>query len=69
MFKKIISRIKSKRFVIAIIFAIFLAIITVIALFKDMEYLSATSVGGLFTIITTYIIGQTKRPSNYEGKN
>jgi len=55
---------KSKRYIIAIIAGLLLATIAILAIYKGMESVATTSVAGILTILSTYIWGETKRPSN-----
>ena len=55
---------KSKRYIIAIIAGLLLATIAILAIYKGMESVATTSVAGVLTILSTYIWGETKRPSN-----
>ena len=54
----------SKRYLITIIAGIILAAIAGLSVFKNMEGLASACVAGIMTILTTYIWGETKRPSN-----
>ena len=54
----------SKRYVITIIAGIVLADLAILSVLKGMEGLASACVGGILTILTTYIWGETKRPSN-----
>lgn len=56
----------SKRFRATLAAALFMALATVLAIFKGMEALASTSVAGIMTILSTYIWSQTKRPHAYE---
>jgi hypothetical protein len=53
----------SKRYLITIIAALLLAGLAVLSVFKSMEGLATACVGSLMTILSTYIWGETKRPS------
>jgi hypothetical protein len=55
---------KSKRYIIAIIAGLLLAAIAILAIYKGMESVATTCVAGVLTILSTYIWGETKRPSN-----
>lgn len=54
----------SKRYTITVLAGIFLAILAFLSVMKGMEGLASACVGGILTILTTYIWGETKRPSN-----
>lgn len=54
----------SKRYLITICAAIVLAALAGLSVFKDMEALATACVAGIMTILSTYIWGETKRPSN-----
>ena len=54
----------SKRYTITIAAGIILAILAVLSIFKAMEGVASACVAGILTILTTYIWGETKRPSN-----
>lgn len=57
------------RLKLAISIGVFVAALALIGVFKSMEMLSTTCVGGLLTIGGTYIWGETKRPSSGESPN
>ena len=61
----------STRYRITLIAALFLAIITITAVFRSMEMVAATSIAGIMTILSAYIWSQTQRPSHneYTGKH
>jgi hypothetical protein len=54
----------SKRYTITIIAGIVLAGLAILSVLKGMEVLASACVGGILSILTTYIWGETKRPSN-----
>ncbi len=54
----------SKRYSITIVAGIVLAGLAFLSVLKSMEGLASACVGGILTILTTYIWGETKRPSN-----
>lgn len=54
----------SKRYIITIVAGILLAALAILSVLKGMEGLASACVGGILTILTTYIWGETKRPSN-----
>jgi hypothetical protein len=55
---------KSKRYIITIAAGIVLAVLAGCSIFKTMDGVASTSVAGILTILSTYIWGETKRPSN-----
>jgi hypothetical protein len=55
---------RSKRYLITIIAGIILAVLAGLSVFYRMEGLASACVAGIMTILTTYIWGETKRPSN-----
>jgi hypothetical protein len=42
---------------------LFLALIASLSVFETTETIGAAAIGGMMTILTTYIWGETKRPS------
>jgi hypothetical protein len=56
----------SKRYTITIIAGIVLVLLAGLSVFKGMEGIASACVGGILTILTTYIWGETKRPSNHK---
>jgi hypothetical protein len=56
----------STRYRITLIAALFLAIITITAVFRSMEMVAATSIAGIMTILSAYIWSQTQRPTQHE---
>lgn len=56
----------STRYRITLIAAVFLAVITITAVFRSMEMVAATSIAGIMTILSAYIWSQTKRPTYHE---
>ncbi len=54
----------SKRYTLTIIAGIILAVLAGLSVFKGMEGLAYACIAGIMTILTTYIWGETKRPSN-----
>ena len=54
----------SKRYTITIVAGIVLAALAILSVLNGMEGLASACVGGILTILTTYIWGETKRPSN-----
>jgi hypothetical protein len=59
---------QSKRYLLTIIAGIILAALAILSVFKSMEGLATACVAGIMTILSTYIWGETKRPSG-ENKN
>jgi hypothetical protein len=55
---------KSKRYTITIAAGAVLAVLAECSIFKTMDGVASTSVAGILTILSTYIWGETKRPSN-----
>lgn len=55
---------KRTRFKITVIAGIFLMVVTLLGIIRNMEGLSSACVGGILTILSTYIYGETKRPSD-----
>jgi len=53
----------SKRYTLTIIAGIILAILAGLSVFYNMEGLASACVAGIMTILTSYIWGETKRPS------
>jgi len=56
----------STRYRITLIAAVFLAVITITAVFRSMEMVAATSIAGIMTILSAYIWSQTQRPTYHE---
>jgi hypothetical protein len=54
----------SKRYTITIAAGAVLAVLAGCSIFKTMDGVASTSVAGILTILSTYIWGETKRPSN-----
>jgi hypothetical protein len=54
---------RSKRYLVTIIAGLILAALAGLSVFKSMEGLASACVAGIMTILTTYIWGETKRPS------
>jgi len=55
---------KSKRFIISLISGVALLFLAFYSTFKSLETIALTSIGGIMTILSTYVWGETKRPSN-----
>lgn len=53
----------SKRYLLTLISAAFLAGTAILSIFFRMEGPAIACIGGIMTILTTYIWGETKRPS------
>lgn len=53
----------SKRYTISIVAGVVLATLAVLSVLKEMEGVASACVGGILTILTSYIWGETKRPS------
>ena len=54
----------SKRYTVTIAAGVILTLLAGFAIFKSMEGVASACVAGVLTILTTYIWGETKRPSN-----
>jgi len=54
----------SKRYFITVVAGIILSSLAVYSIYKSMEGVASACVAGILTILTTYIWGETKRPSN-----
>lgn len=55
---------KSKRYTITVIAGFMLSNLAFLSVLKGMEGVATACVGGILTILSTYIWGETKRPSN-----
>lgn len=55
---------KRTRYRISIIAGVYLMALSGVAVFMQMEGLASACVAGILTILSTYIYGETKRPSN-----
>lgn len=55
---------RSKRYTITVLAGFMLATLALLSVLKGMEGVASACVGGILTILTTYIWGETKRPSN-----
>lgn len=53
----------SKRYTISLLAGTILALLAGYSIFKGMESVASACVGGILTILTGYIWGETKRPS------
>ncbi len=56
---------ESKRYFVSKAAGIILTMLAALAILKGMEGLASSCVAGILTILTTYIWGETKRPSNH----
>lgn len=54
---------ESKRYKITIIAGIVLTLLAGVSIYKEMDGVASTSVAGILTIVTSYIYGESKRPS------
>lgn len=62
--------IKRTRYKISIITALYLIIMATLSVFKNMEGVAISSIAGIMTILSSYVWGETKRPSeNSEKEN
>jgi hypothetical protein len=59
----------SKRYTITIAAGIILVLLAGLSIFKGMESVASACVAGILTILTTYIWGETKRPSNHQNNS
>jgi len=55
---------RSKRYIITLLAGFMLSTLALLSVLKGMEGVATASVGGILTILSTYIWGETKRPSN-----
>ena len=51
------------RYRISIASILFLAMVVILSIFKNTENIGITAIAGIMTILTSYIWGETKRPS------
>ena len=58
----------SKRYTITYLAAIFFALLAILSIFNGMETAASSSIAGILTTLSTYIWGETKRPSNTDTK-
>jgi len=56
---------KSKRYIISILAGILLGLLAAMAIYKGMDMVASVCATGLLTILSTYIWGETKRPSGH----
>jgi len=54
----------SKRYTVAIAAGIVLSLLAALSILKSMEGVASACIAGILTILTTYIWGETQRPSN-----
>jgi hypothetical protein len=54
------------RFKLTLVTAVFLALVTLLALASKMETVATASIAGIMTILSAYIWSQTTRPSKNE---
>ena len=54
----------SKRLLLTIIAGLILSIIAGFAVYRQMETVASACVAGIMAILSTYIWGETRRPSN-----
>jgi len=54
----------SKRLLLTIIAGLILSLIAGFAVYRQMETVASACVAGIMTILSTYIWGETRRPSN-----
>ena len=55
---------RSKRYTITVLAGFILTSLALLSVLKGLEGVASACVGGILTILTTYIWGETKRPSN-----
>jgi hypothetical protein len=56
----------SKRYMISVVSGVLLTGIAIISVLYRLEGVAMTCIGGVMTILTTYIWAETKRPSKKE---
>jgi len=54
---------RQTRYKISIGASIFLAVVVVLSIFKTTENIGVSAIAAIMTILTSYIWGETKRPS------
>lgn len=54
------------RFKLTLVAAVFLAVVTLLAIWANMETVATASIAGIMTILSAYIWSQTTRPSKNE---
>ena len=55
---------KRTRYKISIGAGLFMAMVVLLSIFKDTQNIGVTAITAIITILSTYIWGETKRPSN-----
>ena len=60
---------KRTRYRLSIIAGLLLFSLAFISVFKDAENVAIASIGGIMTILSVYIWGETKRPSRTNENN
>ena len=55
---------RSKRYIITVLAGFMLSTLALLSVLKGMEGVATACVAGILTILSTYIWGETKRPSN-----
>ncbi|HEY4787639.1 MAG TPA: hypothetical protein VIH57_16395 [Bacteroidales bacterium] len=55
---------RSKRYIISVFAGFILSTLALLSVLKGMKGVASVCVGGIMTILSTYIWGETKRPSN-----
>lgn len=64
--KENIIKTKSKRLIVSILTTFFFMAVTLISAYRATELIGTAAIGGIITIVTVYILGETKRPSASE---
>lgn len=54
------------RFKLTLVVLVFLMVTAIVAVFKDSSNVATIAVTGVMTTLTSYIWGETKRPSQQE---
>ncbi|MGB0271514.1 MAG: hypothetical protein ACPGAJ_06320 [Schleiferiaceae bacterium] len=54
------------RFKLTLVVLVFLMVTAIVAVFKDSSSVATIAVTGVMTTLTSYIWGETKRPSQQE---
>jgi len=57
------------RYKLTLTAGVFLAVVTLLAIFSNMETVATASIAGIMTILSAYIWSQTTRPSKDENAN
>jgi hypothetical protein len=55
---------KRTRYKISIGAGLFMAMVVLLSIFKDAQNIGVAAITAIITILSTYIWGETKRPSN-----